>query len=123
MKSPIRGETFVTRKITRSVARIETGLGRHALSRKPRAKRDWGHARGLCRGHVQDIAADAPTISLLATGETRSVREFVELAFAEIGPRHRMARHGIEETGVDRKTARPSFASIRLFPSHRSRTC
>ena len=93
-ESPIRGETFVTRKITRSVARIETGLEETLYLGNLEAKRDWGHARDYVEGMHRILQADAPDDFVLATGETRSVREFVELAFAEVGRTHRMARQG-----------------------------
>ena len=93
-ESPIRGETFVTRKITRSVARIETGLEDTLYLGNLDAKRDWGHARDYVEGMHRILQADEPDDFVLATGETRSVREFVELAFAEVGRTHRVARQG-----------------------------
>src|ERR1700676_2639268 len=84
-ESPIRGETFVTRKITRSVARIETGLEDTLYLGNLGAKRDWGHARDYVEGLHSILQADGPDDFVLATGETRSVREFVEHAFAEVG--------------------------------------
>ena len=84
-ESPIRGETFVTRKITRSVARIETGLEEMLYLGNLEAKRDWGHARDYVEGMHRILQVDEPDDFVLATGETRSVREFVELAFAEVG--------------------------------------
>src|SRR3954463_14672146 len=80
-ESPRRGETFVTRKITRSVARIETGLEEALYLGNLDAKRDWGHARDYVEGMHRILQADAPDDFVLATGEARSVREFVELAF------------------------------------------
>src|ERR1017187_5307713 len=84
-ESPIRGETFVTRKITRGVARIETGLEDTLYLGNLEAKRDWGHARDYVEGMYRILQADTPDDFVLATGETRSVREFVELAFPEVG--------------------------------------
>src|ERR1700754_1139776 len=84
-ESPRRGETFVTRKITRSVARIETGLEDTLYLGNLAAKRDWGHARDYVEGMHRILQVDAPGDFVLATGETHSVREFVELAVAEIG--------------------------------------
>src|ERR1700687_3118338 len=83
-ESPIRGETFVTRKITRSIARIETGLEETLYLGNLGAKRDWGHARDYVEGMYRIMQAAEPGDYVLATGETRSVREFVELAFAEV---------------------------------------
>jgi GDPmannose 4,6-dehydratase len=103
-ESPIRGETFVTRKITRSVARIETGLEDTLYLGNLEAKRDWGHARDYVEGMYKILQAEAPDDFVLATGETRSVREFVEIAFAETGRHVEWRGQGIEETGIDRKT-------------------
>ena len=105
-ESPIRGETFVTRKITRSVARIETGLEETLYLGNLDAKRDWGHARDYVEGMHRILQADAPDDFVLATGETRSVREFVELAFAEVGRRIEWRGKGVDETGVDDKSGK-----------------
>jgi GDPmannose 4,6-dehydratase len=111
-ESPIRGETFVTRKITRGVARIETGLDEAIYLGNLEAKRDWGHARDYVEGMHQ---TDKPDDFVLATGETRSVREFVELAFAEVGRTIQWRGKGIEETGVDQKSGK---AVVRIDPSY-----
>src|SRR5438270_11087959 len=100
-ESPIRGETFVTRKITRGVARIETGLDDTLYLGNLEAKRDWGHARDYVEGMHRILQVDAPDDFVLATGEPRSVREFVELAFAEVGRSIEWRGKGIEEIGVD----------------------
>src|ERR1700758_4489333 len=105
-ESPIRGETFVTRKITRAVARIETGLEQTLYLGNLDAKRDWGHAKDYVVGMHAILQADAPDDFVLATGETRSVREFVELAFAEVGRSIEWHGKGIEEAGIDRKTGK-----------------
>src|SRR6201986_333197 len=105
-ESPIRGETFVTRKITRSVARIEAGLEDTLYLGNLEAKRDWGHARDYVEGMHRILQAEAPDDFVLATGETRSGREFVEMAFAETGRTIEWRGRGIEETGVDRKTGK-----------------
>src|SRR5215216_2764976 len=105
-ESPIRGETFVTRKITRSVARIETGLEEVLYLGNLDAKRDWGHARDYIEGMHRILQADAPDDFVLATGETRSVREFVELAFAEVGRTIEWRGKGVDETGVDGKSGK-----------------
>src|SRR2546430_2162017 len=102
-ESPIRGETFVTRKITRSVARIETGLEDTLYLGNLEAKRDWGHARDYVEGMHRILQVDAPDDFVLATGETRSVREFVELAFAEVGRTIEWRGAGVDEQGIDRK--------------------
>jgi GDPmannose 4,6-dehydratase len=105
-ESPIRGETFVTRKITRGIARIEVGLEDTLYLGNLEAKRDWGHARDYVEGMHLILQADAPDDFVLATGETRSVREFVELAFAEVGRAIEWRGVGVEEIGVDRKSGK-----------------
>ncbi|WP_063695528.1 GDP-mannose 4,6-dehydratase [Bradyrhizobium embrapense] len=103
-ESPIRGETFVTRKITRAVARIEVGLESKLYLGNLDAKRDWGHARDYVEGMHRILQVDEPGDFVLATGETRSVREFVELAFAEVGRNVEWRGKGVEEVGVDKAT-------------------
>src|SRR6478609_9495796 len=105
-ESPIRGETFVTRKITRGVARIEVGLEDTIYLGNLEAKRDWGHARDYVEGMHSILQADQPDDFVLATGETRSVRELVELAFAEVGRSIEWRGKGVDETGVDRKNGK-----------------
>jgi GDPmannose 4,6-dehydratase len=105
-ESPIRGETFVTRKITRSIARIETGLEDCLYLGNLEAKRDWGHARDYVEGMHKILQVDKPDDFVLATGETRSVREFVEIAFAEIGRGIEWRGKGVDETGVDQKSGK-----------------
>jgi GDPmannose 4,6-dehydratase len=114
-ESPIRGETFVTRKITRSVARIETGLEDTLYLGNLSAKRDWGHARDYVEGMHRILQVDAPSDFVLATGETRSVREFVELAFAEIGRTIVWRGEGVDETGVDKASGK---ALVRVDPAY-----
>src|SRR3981081_3441477 len=92
-ESPIRGETFVTRKITRSVARIETGLEETLDFGNLGAKRDWGHARDYVEGMHSILQAEAPDDFVLATGETRSVR-IRRYRVRRSWPQHRMARQG-----------------------------
>jgi GDPmannose 4,6-dehydratase len=114
-ESPIRGETFVTRKITRGVARIEVGLDNTIYLGNLEAKRDWGHARDYVEGMHAILQADGPDDFVLATGETRSVREFIELAFAEVGRSIEWRGKGIEETGIDRKTGK---TVVRIDPAY-----
>ena len=114
-ESPIRGETFVTRKITRSVARIETGLEDTLYLGNLGAKRDWGHARDYVEGMHRILQADAAGDFVLATGETRSVREFVELAFAEVGRSIEWRGKGVDETAVDRKSGK---TVVRVDPTY-----
>src|SRR5258708_9296480 len=101
--------------MTRSVARIETGIEELLYLGKVGGKRDWGQARDYVEGMHRILQADAPDDFVLATGETRSVREFVELAFAEIGRGIEWRGKGVEETGVDRKTGK---TVIRIDPTY-----
>jgi GDPmannose 4,6-dehydratase len=105
-ESPIRGETFVTRKITRGVARIEVGLEEVLYLGNLDAKRDWGHAKDYVVGMHRILQADQADDFVLSTGQTRSVREFVELAFAEVGRGIVWRGEDVEETGVDRKSGK-----------------
>src|ERR1700738_2559511 len=105
-ESPIRGETFVTRKITRAVARIETGLEDTLYLGNLEAKRDWGHAKDYVEGMHRILQADEPDDFVLATGETRSVREFVELAFAHTGRTILWAGSGVTEKGIEKATGK-----------------
>jgi GDPmannose 4,6-dehydratase len=103
-EGPMRGETFVTRKITRAVAAIERGLQERLYLGNLNAKRDWGHARDFVAGMwlmLQQAAADD---YVLATGEMHSVREFVERAFAHVGRQIGWRGSGAEEVGIDERT-------------------
>jgi GDPmannose 4,6-dehydratase len=112
-ESPIRGETFVTRKITRGVARIETGLEDTLYLGNLEARRDWGHARDYAEGMHKILQADTPDDFVLATGEAHSVREFVERAFAEVGRSIEWRGRGADETGIDVKSGK---AVVRIDP-------
>src|SRR6267142_1336288 len=114
-ESPIRGETFVTRKITRSVARIETGLEDTLYLGNLAARRDWGHARDYVEGMHRILQADAPDDFVLATGEARSVREFVEIAFAEVGRSIEWRGKGVDEQGIDKKSGK---TMVRIDPQY-----
>ncbi|MET4117994.1 GDPmannose 4,6-dehydratase [Bradyrhizobium sp. JR1.5] len=105
-ESPIRGETFVTRKITRAVARIEVGLEQTLYLGNLSAKRDWGHARDYVEGMHKILQADKPDDFVLATGEMHSVREMVELSFAQVGRRIEWRGQGVDETGIDAKSGK-----------------
>jgi GDPmannose 4,6-dehydratase len=101
-ESPIRGETFVTRKITRAVAAITHGLQHRLFLGNLDARRDWGHARDYVTGMWLMLQQPDPDDYVLATGEAHSVREVVELAFARVN-RHIVWRGaGIDEIGIDR---------------------
>jgi GDPmannose 4,6-dehydratase len=100
-ESPLRGETFVTRKITRAVAAIHLGLQDELFLGNLDSKRDWGHARDYVEGMWRIMQHVEPDDFVLATGEDHSVREFVERAFAEVGRRIVWRGNGLDETGVD----------------------
>jgi GDPmannose 4,6-dehydratase len=105
-ESPIRGETFVTRKITRAVAAIKMGLEEKVFLGNIDAVRDWGHAKDFVDGMWRMLQQEIPGDYVLATGEQHSVREFVELSFAEIGTKIAWEGEGLEEKGIDEKTGK-----------------
>jgi GDPmannose 4,6-dehydratase len=100
-ESPIRGETFVTRKITRAVAAIHLGVQKVLYIGNLDSKRDWGHARDYVEGMWRIVQQEKPDDYVLATGETHSVREFVELAFSKVGRTIEWAGKGVDEVGID----------------------
>ena len=100
-EGPTRGETFVTRKITRAVAAIKLGFQATLQIGNLEAKRDWGHARDYVEGMWRILQQDQPEDYVLATGEAHSVREFIELAFREVGIEIAWRGHGVDEEGVD----------------------
>tara|TARA_A100001037_G_scaffold258897_1_gene246359 strand:+ start:1155 stop:2225 length:1071 start_codon:yes stop_codon:yes gene_type:complete len=103
-ESPTRGETFVTRKITRAVAAIELGLQSKLFLGNLDAKRDWGHARDYVEGMWRIVQQEESDDYVLATGETHAVREFVELAFKEVGREIAWRGEGVDEVGYDAKS-------------------
>jgi GDPmannose 4,6-dehydratase len=105
-ESPLRGETFVTRKITRAVAAIELGLQERLYIGNLDAARDWGHARDYVLGMWLMLQQDAPDDYVLATGEAHSVREFVERAFACTGRQILWRGRGVDEVGTCARTGR-----------------
>jgi GDPmannose 4,6-dehydratase len=105
-EGPTRGETFVTRKISRAVAAIECGGKETLYLGNLDAKRDWGHARDYVEGMWLILQQSAPDDYVLATGETHSVREFVEKAFGHIGRRIVWRGEGVREEGIDPLTGR-----------------
>ncbi|MGR0185200.1 GDP-mannose 4,6-dehydratase [Azospirillum aestuarii] len=100
-EGPTRGETFVTRKITRAVAAIQLGLQKTLYLGNLDAKRDWGHARDYVEGMWRILQQDKADDYVLATGETHSIREFVELAFGCVGRKIEWRGTGVDEKGVD----------------------
>ncbi len=105
-ESPIRGETFVTRKITRALARIKLGLQERLYLGNLDAKRDWGHARDYVQMMWLMLQQEEPEDYVIATGEQHSVREFVELAAAEVGYDIEWRGEGVEEKGYDRRSGK-----------------
>jgi GDPmannose 4,6-dehydratase len=105
-ESPVRGETFVTRKITRAVAAIHHGMQQSLYLGNLDAKRDWGHARDYVRGMWLMLQQDHPDDYVLATGECYTVRQFVECAFAEIGTAIEWRGDGTDEKGYDAASGR-----------------
>lgn len=105
-ESPVRGETFVTRKITRAVAEIALGRREQFWLGNLDAKRDWGHARDYVEGMWRILQHDRADDFVLATGETHSVRSFVEAAFAHINAPIDWRGEGVEEQGVCRTTGK-----------------
>ncbi len=103
-EGPTRGETFVTRKITRAVAAITLGRQERLYLGNLDAKRDWGHARDYVEGMWRMVQQDEPDDYVLATGETHSIREFVELAFGCVGRRIVWQGADVEEKGIDAVT-------------------
>jgi GDPmannose 4,6-dehydratase len=105
-EGPTRGETFVTRKISRAVAAIELGLQDCLYLGNLDARRDWGHARDYVEGMWLILQQEEPDDYVLATGESHSVREFVELAFGEIGRQIVWRGKGVEEKGIDERSGK-----------------
>jgi GDPmannose 4,6-dehydratase len=103
-ESPLRGETFVSRKVTRAVAGIKLGLTERLYLGNLDARRDWGHARDYVRGMWLMLQQDEPDDYVLATGEAHAVRELVELAFAQTGVGIEWRGDGADETGLDAAT-------------------
>jgi GDPmannose 4,6-dehydratase len=99
-ESPLRGETFVTRKITRAVAKMSLGLQDRLYLGNMDAKRDWGHAKDYVEGMWRVLQQDKPDDFVLATGETTSVRDFVKMSFREIGVELEFKGEGVDELGV-----------------------
>ncbi|MFZ0255153.1 MAG: GDP-mannose 4,6-dehydratase [Gammaproteobacteria bacterium] len=103
-ESPIRGETFVTRKITRGVARIKLGLQERMYLGNLGAKRDWGHARDYVRAQWLMLQQSEPEDYVIATGRQCSVREFVDASFAEIGVALKWVGSGLDERALDSRS-------------------
>ena len=131
-ESPLRGETFVTRKITKAVCRIKKGLQEKLSVGNLDAKRDWGHAADFVEGMWMMLQQPEPDDYVLATGETRSVREFVEIAFASLDMPIAWRGTGLGEQGcdvasgrvlvdIDPQFRRPSEVHVLLGDSSKAR--
>jgi GDPmannose 4,6-dehydratase len=105
-ESPIRGETFVTRKITRGLARIQEGLDNCLFLGNLDSRRDWGHARDYVKAQWMMLQQNEPDDFVIATGEQRSVRDFVQHAASLLGMRMEWTGKGAEERGIDAKSGR-----------------
>jgi len=105
-ESPLRGETFVTRKITRAAAKISLGLQDKMFVGNLDAERDWGHAKDYVEGMWMMMQHDTPDDFVLATGVKISVRKFCEISFQEAGINLKWEGKGIEEKGIDSKTGK-----------------
>lgn len=105
-ESPLRGETFVTRKITRAAAAIKLGRQEKLYLGNMDAKRDWGHAREYVRGMWMMMQLDEPDDFVLATGETTEVRQFVEWAFEDVGINLEWRGTGVDEKGYCKESGK-----------------
>ena len=105
-ESPRRGETFVTKKITQAVARIHQGRQEVLKLGNMDAKRDWGHAKDFVYAQWLMLQQDEPKDYVIATGETHTVREFVELAFKEVGVDIEWQGVGVDEKGINASTGK-----------------
>ena len=105
-ESPRRGETFVTRKITRGLARIHLGIDHILYLGNLDAKRDWGYAKDYVEGMWRMLQHDSPDDYVLATNETHTVREFIEIAAKRLGFDLEWQGEGVEEIGVDKNTGK-----------------
>ena len=117
-ESPLRGETFVTRKITRAVAHIANGLQTTLYLGNLDARRDWGYAKDYVEAMWLMMQQEKPDDFVIATGESHSVREFVEAAFAEIGVNILWQGSGIEEKGYDAAFGPMSDPLITIDPRY-----
>ena len=132
-ESPRRGETFVTRKITMAATRISLGMQDKLSLGNLNAKRDWGHAKDYVEGMWRILQNDKPEDFVLATGTTKSIRNFVTMTFKELGIEIEWQGSGIEEKGIDKATGkvvvdvnpqffRPAEVELLLGDSTKART-
>jgi GDPmannose 4,6-dehydratase len=108
-ESPLRGETFVTRKITRAVAQISMGLQQCLYIGNLNAQRDWGHAKDYVDAMWRMLQQSTPEDYVIATGVTTCVRDFIKMAFAEVGVEIEFKGHGVDETGIIKSCSNSEF--------------
>ena len=108
-ESPIRGETFVTRKITRAISKMALGLQEKLFLGNLDSKRDWGHAKDYVRMMWMILQAEKPDDWVIATGKTTTVRDFVKLAFKHIGVEVEFKGQGVDEVGIASKCSNKSY--------------
>ena len=108
-ESPLRGETFVTRKITRGVAKIALGMQDKLYMGNLDAKRDWGHAKDYVKAMWLILQQDTPEDYVIATGITNTVRDFIRLSFAEIGVELEFSGSGADEKGIVKTSTNPAY--------------
>jgi GDPmannose 4,6-dehydratase len=109
-ESPLRGETFVTRKITRAVTKMALGLQNCLFMGNIDAKRDWGHAKDYVEAMWLILQQDTPEDFVIATGVTTTVRDFIKMAFAELGVEVAFTGSGVDEVGTVASSSNPEFA-------------
>ena len=109
-ESPLRGETFVTRKVTRAVASIALGLQKKLYMGNLDAQRDWGHARDFVEGMWLILQQEVADDYVLATGEMHTVRELIELSFEMVGRRIVWKGNGVDEKGLDAESGQELIA-------------
>jgi GDPmannose 4,6-dehydratase len=121
-ESPLRGETFVSRKITRAAAQIALGIQDKLYLGNLDAKRDWGHAKDHVEAMWLILQHDRPDDFVIATGKTRSIREFVELAFQKLGIEISWKGKGVQEKGIIKDVFTPDIPEIKdIFSSRQSK--
>merc|ERR1711916_417335 len=108
-ESPLRGETFVTRKITRGASRIALGLQDKIFLGNLDAKRDWGHAKDYVEGMWKILQHDTPEDFVIATGVTTTIRDFVKMSFSELGIELEFKGEGVDEVGTVVKCNNPEY--------------
>lgn len=110
-ESPLRGETFVTRKVTRAISRIALDMQRKVYMGNLSSKRDWGHAKDYVRAMHAILQQDEPSDYVIATGITTTIREFIRMSFAEIGVEIEFKGSGVEEVAVLKAVDNAVFAA------------